>query len=432
MTRLTDFLKNLNEKGFFHVFVANIFFVLAAFGSQLFIAAVLTDIELGYIKIFQSYTQILSILAGVGYSTSVLVICSNPKNKERNFEVLQVAMYAVIPVAFFILGCFLLLNKMDLLTNVNEVSAYFTKFSFVVIFTVISAVLTAFIQSQRVFKKFSVVIIVTKVLSIVFMIVSTYFYGLEGFFHGLWIGLLFSLIINAVFTKKYFEVTFTKKIHNYFDKAYDQFKIGIHGLGANLFGLLASNLDIILMGFLIANESTTLGQYSFASIFFTGLGILQSTIGQVASPYFGKHINDRNASKFLINKYNKILILMSILLLIALYFLLPEFITLVYGNKYATGASFLTLLLGVWFFKVNNSINGSFLLACGNVKYVNLTNFINAILSGIVIFITLKHYDINAMIFSLMAINFSILLLSYYLVRISIKDISNNVLNGVS
>lgn len=420
LNKLINLTKSLNDKGFFHVFVANIFFVLAAFGSQLFIAAVLTDIELGYIKIFQSYIQILSILAGLGYSTSVLVICSNPKNKQRNFEVLQVAIFTIIPASFFILILFLFLNHLDLLTNVTEVKQYFTKYSFAIIFTVISATLTAFIQSQRVFKKFSIVIVITKILSIVFIVILTYFYGLEGFFHGLWIGLLFSLIINIIFTKRYFKVSFSNKISNYLVKAYDQLKIGVHGLGANLFGILASNLDIILMGFLISDEMDMLGQYSFASIFFTGLGILQSTIGQIASPYFGKHINDRAATIFLIKKYNKILFLMSVLLLICLYFILPEFILLVYGDKYLIGVSFLTLLLGVWFFKVNNSINGSFLLASGNVRYINLINLINAILSGIAIFISLEYYNIRIMIFLLMAINLFILLLSFYLVRITI------------
>lgn len=423
MNKLINLTRSLNSKGFFHVFTANIFFVIAAFGSQLFIAAILTDIELGYIKIFQSYIQILSIVAGLGYSTSVLVVCSNPKNKEKNFEVLQVALYAVIPASFFILICFLLLNQFDLLTNVVEVKQYFKKYSFAIIFTVISATLTAFIQSQRVFKKFSFVIIGTKILSIIFIVILTFLYGLEGFFNGLWIGLLFSLIINSIFTKTFFDVIFKKSISDYFIKVYDQFKIGIHGLGANLFGILSSNLDIILMGYLIADSTTTLGQYSFASIFFTGLGILQSTIGQIAGPYFGKHVNDRSAVIFLLKKYNKILFLMSVFLLITLYFTLPKFILFVYGDKYLTGVSFLVLLLGVWFFKVNNSINGSFLLASGNVKYINLTNLINAVLSGIAIYISLQYYDIRVMIFMLMAINLFILLITHYLVNLTIVTI---------
>jgi len=174
---------------------------------------------------------------------------------------------------------------------------------------------------------------------------------------------------------------------------------------------------------MIADTSNILGQYSFASIFFTGLGIIQSTIGQVATPYFGKHINNGQTIVFLIKKYNRILFPMSILLLVTLYFFLPIFVNFVYGDKYLTGVSFLTLLLVVWFFKVNNSINGAYFLASSNTKYINLINFINTFLTGIAVYISLKYYDIRVMLYLMMMINLFILILSFYLVKISIKKI---------
>src|SRR5690606_15936133 len=117
----------------------------------------------------------------------------------------------------------------------------------------------------------------------------------------------------------------------------EQFKLGIHGLGANVFGQLANNFDIILLSYFLVNQSEVLGQYSFAAIFITALGIIQGTVVNIATPYFSKHVGNIKVIKQLYRKYTFILLIGMLALLLILYILLPMFIDFVYQDRFQLG-----------------------------------------------------------------------------------------------
>ncbi len=421
MKKIIDFLYNTWNKGFFHVFIANVLIALAAFGSQLFVAKVLTDIQLGYIKIFQSYTQILSLIAGMGFSTSALIFCSGSQELQQKFKHFSIALYAVVPISFIVLFLFLFANQFGIWTKISEVKILFDKYSFLVIFTAIIAVYTAFIQSSKIFKKYSILVSTTKLLSIGLIVLLTYLRGFYGFFAGTCIGLFFSLIINIFFVKKEFNFYIIRRIPNLITQIGDHFKIGIHGLGTNFFGMIASDFDIILLSFYFKDQLTTIGQYSFAAIFIMGLNMVQGTVVQVAVPYLAKYKNDYMSTTYLLKKYNRILLISAILFLIALYIFLPIFIKLIYNNKFDEGVHYLMFLLGVWFFKCLNAINAAFFLSSGKSNLSNLVNFLNMIFTGIVVTGTLIYFNIETMIIGIIIVNLCITLYSHLLVNNTIK-----------
>ena len=421
MKKVFNFLHSIWDKGFFHVLIANFLIALVAFGSQLFVAKVLTDIQLGYIKIFQSFTQILSLFAGMGFSTSVLIVCSCTQNVKQKLEHLSVALYAVVPISIIVLALFIVINQFDLWTPISEVKLLFDKYSYIVVFTAIIAVYTAFIQSSKIFKKYSNLVILTKFVSIGFIVLFTYWRGFYGFFDGTCVGLVLSLIINISFVKNEFDFYLNKKINRLSFKIKEQFKLGIHGLGTNIFGMLASNLDIIFMNLFLTNQLNIIGQYSFAAIIVMGLSMIQSTIVQVTVPYLAKYNDNYSTISCLLKKYNRILFWSTVLLLLLLYVFIPIGIEWIYGDKYAKGLFYLIFLLGVWAFKCLNAINSAYFLASGKSHLSNLVNFVNMIFTAATVFVALLFFTVEVMIIGMILVNLCVTLYSYLLVKRSLK-----------
>lgn len=381
--------------------MANVLFALVAFGSQLLVAKFLTEEELGYIKIFQSYAQILSIVAGMGFSTSVLVLCADPKYDKRKSEILQVAFYTVLPISLLIWFLFLIITYFNLATKIEEVKYLFFNFSFIIVITALTALFTAFFQANREFKKFAGILIFTKILSLLFIVIFTYLYGLSGFMHGLWIGLVITLIFYTFFVNNYFTLRFQKSIKNFYKKVKEQLAIGVYGLGANVFGNISIHLDIILLGYFYANNPKLIGQYGFASIFVLGLSMFQGTVVQVVTPFFSKHLTNKETLFNLYKKYNFILFLGALAILFLSYITLPIFIQYLYADKFNVGLEFLKILLFVWFFRCLNAINVGLITSIGKTKTLNLINLISVCINAFIIIICIKYFNLKYMIYSM-------------------------------
>jgi len=69
-------LQNIRQKGFFHLLSANLLIQVVAFFSQLFVAGILSPDDIGRIKVIQTFLSIFSVVAGMGFSSSTLKLCS--------------------------------------------------------------------------------------------------------------------------------------------------------------------------------------------------------------------------------------------------------------------------------------------------------------------------------------------------------------------
>lgn len=399
--------KNIWHKGFFHVFVANITFAIVAFGSQLFVAKFLTEEELGYIKIFQTFIQIAGVIAGFGLSTSVLILCGNIKYENFKNEIFHVALRLVIFTALGIWCLFMILNKFGIWSSIENVQELFYLYSIILALNAIISVYTAYFQAARIFKTYALLMVSTKVTSLLLMVALTFFYGINGFMIGLLSGLVLSLITNIVFYLKYFNGTISIEFKNFKSIAKNHFSTGIHGLGANLFGQLTTNMDIILLSYLYFDNPKLIGQYSFAAIFITGLSMIQGTVVQVSTPYFSKYTASKQATNELFKKYNLLLLGASLVILLGMYLLFPIFNEFVYEDKFFEGGLILQVLIFVWFFRCLNGINIAYLLASNNTKTTNIINFVTSLISATAILVCLKYYSIEYMLYMLIIISFA-------------------------
>jgi O-antigen/teichoic acid export membrane protein len=72
-------IQNIGQKGFFYLFATNGLILIISFISQLFVAGILDPVDIGRIKIMQTYIGLASLLGGFGFNTSLLKLASEQR-----------------------------------------------------------------------------------------------------------------------------------------------------------------------------------------------------------------------------------------------------------------------------------------------------------------------------------------------------------------
>ncbi len=91
--------------------------------------------------------------------------------------------------------------------------------------------------------------------------------------------------------------------------------------------------DNFILRYFVSMEQ--LGIYNFSLQFFKGIAILTSTVGQYFLPFVSQNINNADKTRdYLYHKKTKILIVGIPAIIIVLFFVIPFFINLVYGQQY--------------------------------------------------------------------------------------------------
>ena len=96
-----NLLKDVHKKGLFHLLFSNGFIQITAFGAQLFVAWLLLPIDIGRLKIMQSYLGIFTVLAGFGINSSVLKLCSEKRTiQDKKYLFIKGLLYSLISTLF--------------------------------------------------------------------------------------------------------------------------------------------------------------------------------------------------------------------------------------------------------------------------------------------------------------------------------------------
>ncbi len=112
-----NILRYFHQKGFFHLLSANVLIQLVAFASQLFVAGILAPADMGRIKIIQTYLSVFSIIAGMGFNTSVLKLCSENRTLSDKKSLFQSALFFTITSTIILYLLVLGLNFLNIFST---------------------------------------------------------------------------------------------------------------------------------------------------------------------------------------------------------------------------------------------------------------------------------------------------------------------------
>ena len=410
VARIKDILNSVHKKGFFYLFLANILVGVIGFCSQFFVAIFLDPVDIGRVKIFQTYIQIFSLIGGLGLSTSVLKICSERRTKEEIKNFFSVAFFLALIGNIFVTGIVAVLAAFNLLSTDTVLNSYLLTYSSVSIFFSLNALIVAYIQSQKKLKPLAFLMVITKSILLIGLIFLTKFYLLEGYFAGLWLGMFVAISILIFFVRKDI-VRISSNIKSYYK---EHFRYSFFSLGANLSSILATKIDILMINFFV-NDKVAIGYYSFAAIIIMGLSLYSASVQQFVTPYFSEKSSDKVALYAAVNKAEKIQVFTTTVLVFVLCIALPLGLSLLFNQRFDSSTPYLIPLLIAWGIRNLFIVRSVAFLGMGKM-HINF--YLSLFLLGfgsLLSFFVLREVGIQGIAYAIICVNFMGWFLSFYI-----------------
>lgn len=344
MSKFFLLLNNLSSKGFFHLFLSNALIALSLFGAQILVAKWVSPSELGLIKSWQTYISILSVFAGLGLSASVLKVSANKETEYIScyfFTSLIVLVLGSILVWLFFM---LLLNNM-VFTNNDELLYYLNRYSFIVILIAVNALFFAHYTGQRKIIRISTINAFCRILSVFFILGLTYFFGVDGFFVSIFIGVGLTLSVYFFLSRR--ELVFSNFSLGVL-KRYPTLNYSINGgIVCNGISQLVLGLDVLILNYFLV-DGELIGYYSFSLLVVMGLNLFSGTVMQIVTPYITLNEGDASSLERKYMYYSNIAIISYVLVFFLAVFSIPVLVDWVFDGKYLSSEKFYFPMFLAW------------------------------------------------------------------------------------
>lgn len=377
----------IKGKGFFHLLSSNFLVQLVTYGSQILLAGFLLPEELSRVKTLQIVTDIAVIFAGAGIPIVFLSNFSRKKDENSRVEYFAQSLKvifvttSIVFVVFQVLA-FLGLLSADLLTN-----EYFKIYLITIFLLTLNNLFTSYYQGQIQFKKLSSIQLISKTLSLPFILYCTYIYHTEGYIYSLLISLLVSNIWLFYGTKVTPSLVLKLKLKK---------KTVHHLLQGSSYSFLSQLVGQggIYLSFLILNYFTTdrteFGYYAFSLTLIQGLQIFVTSFQQFVIPNFSSASGtDLGQAHKMLKRFEYFYFLTSGGLVLAAYFVAPLAISYFFP-EYEGAWIYINLMLLAWGIRSFSSLRGAALIGKGLFKTNFITSAVNLLFA-----IPLSYFLIN-------------------------------------
>ncbi|PHS40063.1 MAG: hypothetical protein COB07_04935 [Sulfurovum sp.] len=387
---LKNLIKSINEKGFFHLLTANYFIGFLGLTSQLFVAKFLSPIELGDIKTLQSFIAVFSVLAGFGFNTAILKMCSENIDIGRKKELFSKnIVYTLISMSIVIIFVFILAN-FKILSPSENVNNWFVVYILVVPSMVLTSLSIAYLQALKKIKLMATLQSAIRLFGLLLIIGSTYYFGFSGFVWSSIVSSYIALIAILYFVKDDLKQPSTYKLEK------TNFEYAKWGVLANVVGTISMYLDILILNTFSADREA-LGYYSLATIFLLGLNYVTGTVQSITTPYFSEKSNNEIEFMRVYKKYYKLLSLVSIFIGLLALFIVPYLIYFIFGEDYHDAGIYFQILVFKYIFWSNFALIGIAIWSLGKIKINFYLSVMTLVISIAITFVlTYRFQEIGA------------------------------------
>lgn len=378
-------VRNAADKGFFHLLSANFVISLLGFGSQLLVAKLLTPLELGQIKTIQSYFGVATIIAGFGFNTAVLKLCSEDVTHERKSALLRRNLkYTLVSITLTLLALWIIAYA-DLFSPDPAVNQWIGIYVLALPGTVIASLLMSYLQALKLIKAMANSQTFLRLAGVVIVVVCTYFLRFDGYVYA---------TIFATTASMLFLFSLVKNDLNDHHQIKDAFSQSFHyagwSFGGNTLATISNYLDILLLNYLITDRDG-LGYYGIATVFIMGLNQVTGTIQSIATPYFSAKANDKAEFVRVLWKYQKLLIMVALSAAVLAVIVVPWFVRAVFGESYSTVGTYFQILAIRYLGWSCYALLGIALWGLGKVKLNFLAASISLIISFGLAWVLIEH-----------------------------------------
>jgi O-antigen/teichoic acid export membrane protein len=393
-------IKNVGSKGFFHLFTAQGFIIIVGFVSQLFVAGFLDPTDIGRIKIMQTFISLSTLICGLGFNTSLLKLASENRTDEEKKQLYQTAFlitlisFVVIYLVLYLLSFFGMVSTDPVISNIFPVYALF------LLPLSLQSIQLAYYQALKQIKKMAKLQFIVKVISILFIVIFTYLFKLNGYIMtmvstGFLAIIIFEIgIKNVIFNASYFKLNF--------NLLKSMWHFAGYALITNVVGALAATVDVYLINYLITDRKEV-GYYMFALTILSVYQLFPTTIQQIAFPFFSEQSSSYAVWHSSYKKYNKLNHILIFFVVLGGVLILPVLIKLAFSGKYNRSIHYFLLFSIAWMIKNSNIMKGTAIMGQGRFDLNFLGSLITLLLTIPVVFISIKIYGLNGAVMGMIA-----------------------------
>lgn len=426
MQSIFPFLKEIHNKGFFHLFSANILIQVFAFASQLFVAGILAPEDLGRIKIIQTFLSIFSIIAIMGFNSSTLKLCSEAhvSDEQRN-RIFKSALLFTFISSISVYVIVLVLNIFGLFSTDTYIQWLIPLGLFPVISNSLFQIYVAYTQAIKQIKLMSRLTISNKLISIAGIILLTYFLGIKGYYLAYNLSFILMLVVCFyVFRRRLNIKLFSSQAGgtSYQPMLQKHWQYARPSMFANLFAEVSVYIDIILISLFFSKEGMTdIGFYSFALTLTVILRLFPGTVQQISLPYFSSFSHDKDAFLHTYKRYNKILYLVVTLTLIAAVILVPILLHWVYAGKYIPSIQYFLPLAVGWSIRQLAQLQSGAIFGLGKIEYTAYNNLISIFINTALFAVALNYWGLLGAAYASIISNTIYLFISRYFFKKALR-----------
>lgn len=378
--------------------------------------------DVGIIKIIETFANMAIVLGGGGALFAILKTV--PQHPDRQLRSLSIR-FSLKYVAVFSFVVFLIFNLIaysGLMSDDQNLNKWFHIYSWIIIPTALTQLLTRYYQAIDRFKRISTVILYIKLITAVIVLSLTYYFFIKGYVLSMVFTTIGGLLILLYDLRR-----------NLFVKAkenFDGLKKEIISLSKTAFYAQLIDQLKIHSGFFIANyvifDREMFGNYAFALILIQGLNIMSTSVQQFIIP---KMSQTSGALELFFSKFRffeRRFILFSGFVFIVAQLVFPFLIEMIFGNKYDDAIPLLRIMLFGWFIQSLYALKGVVFLSLGKMKYVSYSSLLIFALSAPLMYFLNVNYGVTGAALSFILqqlIGFTILY--YYTRRIARRSRSN-------
>jgi O-antigen/teichoic acid export membrane protein len=423
--------ENLLEKGFFHIFSANVINKFILFGTSFVLVHTLSKDDYGNWAYAMNNISFFLLFSGLGVNNGVLYYgaLTEDKNKRQSFFKFAVNF----GIIFNIIIAIILLISTYVLDNPLEGSRVILRYlSLLPLCYIVIEIFQGYLRSDLKNREFSLLTIVNSTLLFVFILFGALFYSLKGIILAHYLAYSLSIL---------FAILLCKKNLNHFENRcilsrnfkWEFIKYSSITSLTNAVSSILYLLDIFLIGIMI-KDASILASYKTATIIPFALNFIPLSIMIFIGPYFTKMSKNYDHVKNYYIMLKRSVLALNICISTGLYIFAPHVIQICFGKDYLDSVTvFRILIIGYFIAGTFRIPNGNLLANLGKVK-INLIVAIISSTFNIIFDILLisKYGSIGAAITTLSIFIISSLITEIYLMKILHIKIKDYLNSGVS
>lgn len=380
-------LGSLLRKGLLHLLSANFLIQFLGFGTLLLIPKFVSPEILGEIKVLQTYTDLLLLVALFGFNTSVLKLCSEPRPEAEHRYFLKVALGRMMLTTGVAYALLVGLSATGVMAAAPHLAGWLPVYGLVLPFSAVTMLLAAYLQARKRIREMARAQVVVKVQSVAAVVLATWQFGFRGF-------LVATVLAYAVGLWPFFRQVGTRFLREARRPVPGLFmNMAVYSTLANGVYRLGKRADLYILSLFLL-DGPALGYYALATIFLTGAGVVTSTIQTLVLPYLSERSHDEGWFRTMLWRTQFQTALVSVAVALAVRLAAWVVVTGFYDPAYAEALRFLDVLLVFHVVRSSYAVIGTALISLGLPRY----NFYSACLTtpvGLLLsFLALRHFGV--------------------------------------